>query len=195
MIDKKIVRAWVRTLGLSDEECDRLEQTAQKRNENILKIILEEKILPEEEVMDFLSAQLEIPTLNLHGMQFDPEVLRMFPRKFIEQHQVFPVGRIGKLVTVATSDPFKLRVFDDIKRLAGCDVNLVLVTPARIIAAISDHYAESKNFSEFITEKDADSLELVTEDEKESPSVVQDGQLHSRKSPQITRLRYPFRAL
>ncbi|MFH1799298.1 MAG: ATPase, T2SS/T4P/T4SS family [Candidatus Omnitrophota bacterium] len=175
MIDKQIVRAWVKTMGLSDGECDRLEQTAQKHNESILKIILSEKILLEEEVMDFLSAQLEIPTLNLHGMQFDLEVLRMFSRKFIELHHVFPVGRVGKLVTVATSDPFQLRVFDDIKHLTGCDVSPVLVTPARIAAAISDHYAESKNFSEFITEKDADSLELVRENETELPSVVQAG--------------------
>ena len=143
MIDKKIVRTWVKKLGLSEEECDRLGQVAQKRNESTIKIILEEKILPEEEVMDFLSAQLEIPTLNLHGMQFDNEVLRMLPRKFIEQHQAFPVGRIGKLVTVATSDPFKLRTFDDIKHLTGCDVNLVLATPARIAAAVDDYYAES----------------------------------------------------
>ena len=175
MIDKKIVREWVKKLGLADEECARLEQTAHKHSESIFKIILEEKILPEEEVMDFLSAQLEIPTLNLHGMQFDNEVLRMLPRKFIEQYQVFPVGRIGKLVTVATSDPFKLRIFDDIKSLTGCDVNLVLATPARIAAAVDDYYAESKNFAEYITEKDVDSLELVSEDEKDSPSVVQIG--------------------
>lgn len=175
MIDKKIIRDWVKKLGLPDEEWDRVEQLARKRNESIFKVLLGEKILPEEEVMDFLSVQLGIPTLNLHGIQFDRAVLDMLPRKFTELHQIFLVGRIGKLVTVATSDPFKLRVFDDIKHLTGCDVNLVLVTPAKIAVAVGDCYAESKNFSEFITEKDADSLELVNEDERESVSVVQVG--------------------
>ncbi|MDD5226426.1 MAG: ATPase, T2SS/T4P/T4SS family [Candidatus Omnitrophica bacterium] len=175
MIDKKIVREWAKKLGLSAGECDRLEQVAQKKNESIFKVILGEKILTEEDVIDFLSAQLEIPTLNLQGMQFDRDVLKMLPRKFIEQHQVFPVGRIGKLFTVAASDPFQLRTFDDIKRLTGCDVSLVLVTPARIASAVSDYYAESKNFAEFITEQDADSLELVSEDEKEAPSAVRVG--------------------
>ncbi len=175
MIDKKVSREWIKKMGLSDEECDRLEQTAQKRSESIFKIILEEKILPEEDVMNFLSDQLEIPTLNLHGMRFDSDVLGMLPRKFIEQQHVFPVGRIGKLVTVAASDPFKLRVFDDIHRLTGCAVNLVLVAPAKIVEAVSDYYAESKNFDQFVTEKDADSLELVGEDEGESPSAVQTG--------------------
>lgn len=175
MIDKKIVREWVKKLGISEAECDRLEQTAQKRSESIFKMILDEKILPEEDVMDFLSVQLEIPTLNIHGMQFEKDVLNMLPRKFIEQHQVFPVGRIGKLVTIATSDPFKLRIFDDIKHLTGCDVNLVLATSARIATALVDYYSESKNFSEFIMESDADSLELVREDDEALPSVVQVG--------------------
>jgi type IV pilus assembly protein PilB len=175
MIDKNIVREWVKGLGLPVEECDRLDQIAQKRSESVFKIILDEKILPEEEVMDFLSAHLGIPTLNLHGMQFDEEVLKMLSRKIIEQYQVFPIGRIGKLMTVAVSDPFKLRIFDDIKRLTGCDVNLVLVAPSKIAIAVNDYYAESKNFSEFIEEKDADSLELVKEDEQGSPSMVQSG--------------------
>ncbi|MFH0984585.1 MAG: ATPase, T2SS/T4P/T4SS family [Candidatus Omnitrophota bacterium] len=175
MIERKIIKAWTEGFKLSDEEYARLEQVAQKRNESIFKLLLEEKILTEEEVMDFLSAQLEIPTLNLHGMQFGQELLGIIPRKFIEQHHVFPVGRIGKLLTLATSDPLKLRILDDVMRLTGCDVNLVLVTPTKILAAIADHYAESKNFSEFIMEKDADSLELVDENEKGPSSVVQVG--------------------
>lgn len=175
MIDGKITREWVKKMGLPDPECDRLEQFAQKRGESIFKIILGEKILPEEEVMDFLSVQLGIPTLNLHAIQPDKEALNALPRKFIEQHQIFLVGRIGKLITVATSDPFKLRIFDDIKHLTGCDVNLVLATPAKIAAAIDDCYAEGKNFSEFITEKDVDSLELVSEEGGVATSVVQVG--------------------
>ncbi|MDD5226984.1 MAG: ATPase, T2SS/T4P/T4SS family, partial [Candidatus Omnitrophica bacterium] len=175
MIDRQITRDWIQKLGLSDEECDHLERVAQKRGESIFKVIIEEKVLPEEDVLDFLGGQLEIPALNLRGMQFDNEVLKMLPRKFIEQHQIFPVGCIGKLMTVATSDPFKLRTFDDIKRLTGCDVNLVLATPTKIAAAVADHYAESKNFDQFITEKDEDSLELVREEDKASSSGVQAG--------------------
>ncbi|MFH1208763.1 MAG: ATPase, T2SS/T4P/T4SS family [Candidatus Omnitrophota bacterium] len=175
MIDPKIAREWMKKMGLAPGACDRVEMAAQRLNESIPKIILEEKLLPEEDVMDFLSDQLGIPILNLQGMQFEDEVLKMFPRKFIEQHHVFPVGRIGKLMTVATSDPFKLGVLDEIKHMTGCSVNLVLVAPARIIAAISDHYAETKNFAEFLAGKDASNLEIEGWSEKASPSVVQTG--------------------
>lgn len=173
MIDKAAVREWVKKLGVPDEECDRLEQTAQKRGISIFNCMMEEKLLPEEEVMDFLSLHLEIPTLNLQAMQLDPEVLKMLPRKFIEMHKVFPVASIGKLATIASGDPFKLRTLDDIKRLTGCDVNLVLVPPSKVAAAVDDYYSESKNFDAFVSETDSDSLELVTEDGEEQSSVVQ----------------------
>ena len=172
MIDPKIAREWMGKMGLALGECDRLEMAAQRRNENIFKIILEEKLLPEEEVMDFLSVQLGIPTLNLQAIQFEDEILKMFPRKFIEQHHVFPVGRIGRLMTVATSDPFKLGILDEIKNMTGCGVNLVLAAPDRISAAVDDHYAESKNFVEFLSEKDTPSLEVEGLNEGVTPSGV-----------------------
>ena len=175
MIEKETIREWLKNLKLPAEEYDRLEQVAQKHGGNIFQVIFDEKILPEEDVLDFLSLQLEIPILNLRGMQFSAEVLKLLSRKFVEQHKVFPVASIGKLATIATSDPFKLRIYDDIKNLTGCDVNLVLAAPSKIAAAISDYYTESKNFDEFITEADAESLEVVGENEKDSTSVVQVG--------------------
>jgi len=175
MIDPKIAQEWMKKMGLGLKECDRVEMSAQRLNKSVFKVLLEEKLLPEEDVMDFLSDQLGIPTLNLQGMQFEDEMLKMFPRKFIEKHQIFPVGRIGKLMTVATSDPFKLGILDEIKNMTGCSAILVLVAPARITAAVDDHYAETKNFAEFLTAKDAPVLEVEGWSEKGSPSAVQAG--------------------
>jgi type IV pilus assembly protein PilB len=176
MIDKGSVREWMEKAGVSSEEYDRLEKIARKRSVNIFEAMLDEKTLPEEEVMDFLGLQLELPTLNLHGMQIDPEMVALLPRKFIDQHKVFPVARIGKLLTVATSDPFKLRTYDDIKRLTQCDINWVLVTPSKILAAVDEHFSESKSFGEFITETDTDSVELVNEDEEGASSGSENAQ-------------------
>ncbi len=173
MIDREIVRAWMLKEGITEQNCDRLEQVAQKRSENVFQSIFHEKTLPEDEVIDFLSLQLQIPTLNLQGLQLDPEVLKILPRKFVESHNIFPLGRIGKLLTVAVSDPFKLSAFDDIKHVTGCEVNLVLVPPSKISGSVAEYYSESKNFDEFVSEQDENSLELITEDEKGSSAGVQ----------------------
>jgi len=178
MIDKKIVQEWMKKTGVSEQDREKIEQLAHKRNESIFRILEEGKHVPEEDIIDFLSEQLGIPTLNLQGMQFESEVLSLLSRKFVEQHHVFPVGRIGKLLTLATNNPFQLRVFDDVKHLTGCDVNLVLVPSMKLAEAASSFYTEAKNFDEFLKDKDIENLELVEEDEagaKGASSVVQAG--------------------
>ncbi len=147
--------------GLPEAECERVEQVAQKHGGSVAQVLFEEKLFPEEEVIDFLGTVTGIPSLNLHGVQPGVEVLQMLPRKFIELHKILPVACIGKLLTVVTSDPFKLRTFDDIKRITECDVNLVLVAPSKIAEAMDQYFADGKNFSEFIEEAEDETVELV----------------------------------
>ena len=173
MIDKKVLRDWMTAVGIDPKECERIEMIAAKQSTSIFQILMAEKIIPEEDAIDFLGQSLDIPTLNLAGLQIDPEILQCLPRKFISQQKIVPLARIGKLITIAASDPFQLRTYDDIKQLTGCEVNLVLVTPTKIAEAIDEYNVESKNFEEFLSEKDDVSLELVRDDEKDASSVVQ----------------------
>ncbi len=176
MIDKKVLQDWMSGMGVAAAECDRVEQIAVKRGVNAVQVLYDEKIVPEEEVVDFLSATTGIPELNLHGVQPDVEVLQLLPKKFIELHKILPVACIGKLLTVVTSDPFKLRTQDDIKRITDCDVLFVLAAPAKIAEATEHYFASGKNFSEFVQEADADSVELVSAlEDSGQPSTVEVG--------------------
>lgn len=176
MIDKKVVRDWMRGHGLEERECEHFEQVASRQGDTVFQILMEEKKISEEDAMDFLSQNLDIPFINLHSMQFDPELLELFPRKFIQQYKVFPIARVGKWITLAVSDPFRLRTFDDIKRLTGCDVSLVLVTPTAIATISGDCFSESKNFDQFLNQSDNENLEIVRENEnEEKASTVQVG--------------------
>lgn len=154
---------WLKKAGLDDVQVERLDHIVQRRGISWPEALAQEKAVPEEAVIDFMSDSLGIPPLNIQAVQVDPEVLQMVSRKFVDLHRVLPVAVIGKLMTVAAFDPFRLRVFDDMKRLTGCDVNLVLVPPSKLGEAIDNYYAESKNFTEFIHAKDDESVEIVQE--------------------------------
>ncbi|MBU9888710.1 MAG: Flp pilus assembly complex ATPase component TadA [Candidatus Omnitrophica bacterium] len=161
MIDKKALREWMVGLGLSAADCDRVEGEAYKHGGSVAQTLFDEKLLPEDEVIEFLSLVTGIPTIHLRGVQPDVPVLQLLPRKFAEQHRVLSLARIGKLLTVVTSDPFKLRTYDDIKRITECDVNLVLAAPSKILEALDHFYAAGKNFSEFVGETDEEAVEVV----------------------------------
>lgn len=174
MIDRDQWNQWLQEMGLDGTQIERLEQIAKRGNISLYDAIVQEKAAPEEALMDFLSERSGIPALNINALRVDPEVFRMVTKKFAEQFRAFPVGAIGKLLTVATSDPFKLRVFDDIKRFTGCDLNLVLVPPTKLGEAIDSYYSEAKNFIEFMETKEDDSLEVI-EDRAGRESVVEVG--------------------
>ncbi len=163
MIPKNQWHPWLKGLGIGDPEIERLEELSQRRRQSIFEVLFEEKTIPEDAVMDFLSETLNIPTLNLPAMQVAPELIRMIPKKLAEQHKIIPIGMIGKLLTVATSNPFKWTYHDDIKGLLGYDVALVLVSPTKILDAFESYYGETKNFAEFLDAVDDDALEIVQE--------------------------------
>ena len=157
---------WLKEMGVAEDQIARLEQTAERQDISMVDAIIREKAVTEDVLIDFMSEKLSIPPLNIQAVQVDQDLVRMFTKKFIEQHRVIPVARIGKLVTVATGDPFKLRVFDDIKRTTGCDVVLTLVLPSKLAEVIDNFFSETKNFDEFIGGEDADNVEVIQENEE-----------------------------
>lgn len=167
MIDKHLLQPWMIQQGLAEGDCERIEQLAHRRGVSVVQILYEEKKVPEDEIIEFLNQVTGIPLLNLHSVQPDAEIREVLPRKFIEQHKILPVARIGRLLTIAVSDPFKLRSFDDIRRITECDVNFILAAPSKILEATEQFYAESKNFSEFVNEPEADGVELVGQPESD----------------------------
>ncbi|OQA56182.1 MAG: Type II secretion system protein E [Candidatus Omnitrophica bacterium ADurb.Bin277] len=175
-IEKSAWAEWLKSNGVEPEKIEQLEQISGRQNMNMPEVLVQSKAVPEESMIEFMSEELGIPTLNIQAIQIEPEILSMVPRKLIEQHRVMPIGKVGKLLTVATGDPFKLRVFDDLRRVSGCDIVPVLVPSVKISEVIDNYFAESRNFDEFIGGKDADNVEIVSEEAAEaSRDAVQIG--------------------
>ncbi len=173
MIERSQIRNWIKKQGLTDEDMNRFEETAQKKSVNIFEIILESRLLPEDEIMFFLSEGMGIPTILLKSAQVDEDTIKILPKKFVAMHKVFPISYIERLITLAVSNPFSLRVFDDVRRITGCEVNPVLVGPTKIAEAIEDYYSESKNFDEFSSaSSDAEGLEIIKDDNVQSSNIV-----------------------
>ena len=138
-----------------------LSDTGRKEKKSVFHLMVEKNFLPEEEMLDFLSERLEIPTLNLNALRIPKEVVKLVPKKLAERYQVFPLARIQNVLTVATSDPFDIMLRDDLKEFTKCDVVLVLATSKAISGIIDNHYADSAQLDEILEGMDDDSLEIV----------------------------------
>lgn len=165
-----LIEAYLRTGKMSRDEMDGLLPEAQKQHKTIFQYLVEKGKATDDEILSFFSDELNIPLFNLSAYRVPKEVTKLVPVKLVERHQVMPLSRVDKLLTVATGNPLDILLYDDLKNVTGCHVVPVLSSAKTISALIEQFYAESQNLDEIIEDMDEDNLEVVKEEKEEKKS-------------------------
>jgi len=122
----------------------------QKEKEGRLgEILCQLKALPEEDCLQTLAEQLHVPfEPQIERRDIDPELIKNVPINFAKQYELVPLGREGNRVRVATSDPLNYFPLQDLSRLLGAELVLVLASGRSIIAAINRVYDRASSTAE-----------------------------------------------
>ena len=59
----------------------------------------------EEDILDCLSQQYGVPSINLRHFDIDETIIRLIPADVARKYQFIPVSKTGATLTVAMSDP------------------------------------------------------------------------------------------
>lgn len=172
-LQDKLTEILVQRGKLTPKDRDRLLHLQQESGKPITQLLTEEKVLDDNELMHLLSEVLNVPIFHLNAYQIEPEVIKLFTREMAERYQTIPIGRLGSLLTVATSRPVDLVGLDDIEELTGCRVRLVLAPSAEIQSALATHYAGSAILDQFLEGNNSDQIEVLSQkEEKEEVEAV-----------------------
>ncbi len=90
-----------------------------------------------------IGEQFDMPIVDLAAIEVTPEVLGAIPPQIIFRQRCVPVARSdrnGGVLRVATSDPFELTVFDELRLVTGCSIELVLADEEDLSEFIRTHY-------------------------------------------------------
>ena len=96
--------------------------------------------IPEETLLRIMSEQLSIPMVDLSTVTIDVETLRSLPPKLVYRKNLVPIARQNGTLTVATSDPFDLYAFDELRLLTGLTIQPMLAMEEDISKIIKAHY-------------------------------------------------------
>ncbi len=96
--------------------------------------------IDEEALLRVMSEELAIPIVDLASITIDVETLRSLPPKLVYRKNLVPLSRSNGALTVATSDPFDLYAFDEVRLMTGLEVRPVLATQGEIDKVIKAHY-------------------------------------------------------
>jgi type IV pilus assembly protein PilB len=126
--------------------------------------------LTERELVDALSQQFKVPSVDLNGMEIDDSVIKIIPPDIARKYTILPVTKTGATITVAMVDPTNVFAMDDVKFMTGYRVEPVVASEPAIRSAIdryygSTHAIELKKVMEDLSEESGSDLEVLEEEE------------------------------
>ncbi len=124
----------------------------QKRGKRIGEIFIEMGMVKEEDFAIALGSQLSIPYASyasgLLNPKTDQNLEKLVDYEFAQKNLVLPLSKNLRSLTCAVFDPLDFFIFDNLKILTGCDLNLVLSTRTDLLKAINAFYVTGKAAAE-----------------------------------------------
>ncbi|MGC8916423.1 MAG: type IV-A pilus assembly ATPase PilB [Thermoanaerobaculum sp.] len=125
----------------------------------------------EEDIIECLSHQYGVPSINLRNFDIDPQVAKLIPEEQARKHNVIAILKTGQTLTVAMADPTNIFAVDDITFSTGFKVDPVVASEEAISEAIDKIYGstrevELKKVMEDLATVEEEALELLEEEEE-----------------------------
>ncbi len=134
----------------------------------------------EEDILDCLSQQYGVPSINLSHFDIDEGIIRLVPADVARKYQVIPVSKTGATLTVAMADPTNVFAMDDITFITGYRVEPVVASEDAVREAIdryfgTTHSIELKKVMDDLSTVEEASLEVLEEDEEMDVASLEAG--------------------
>jgi len=141
-----------------------LEHQQQDTRKLLGEILVELEYCTEDQVVECLATEYGVPYAKLEARLFDPKIVDVLPREYIEQNLVLPLFVVRDTLTIAVPEPSNLFLIDEIRGLSGKHVQIVAATPKDIRRMITT-LPNSKVFviDDIIEDSDTADVTLIEE--------------------------------
>ncbi|CAA9370057.1 MAG: Type IV fimbrial assembly, ATPase PilB [uncultured Gemmatimonadetes bacterium] len=129
--------------------------------------------LAEQDLVRALARQHRVPAVDLERVKLDPRILKLIPTEIATKHQVLPLRRVGRTLTVAMSNPTDLGVIDDLKFITRLDIEPVIAGDFTLKKTIDREYEQSdERITDLLKQIEMDDIEVMEDREEEMSAVA-----------------------
>ncbi|CAN5171322.1 type IV-A pilus assembly ATPase PilB [soil metagenome] len=159
---------------ITQEQLDRALREVREHGTRLGYNLIKLGFIKETDLTRMLGRQYRIPAVDLARFAVDPRIAKLIPGELALKHQVMPIRREGRTLTVALGDPTRMGILEDIKFMTGYDIYPVVAGEYTLRTLLEKHFesteAQMDSLLEDIAEA-AEDIELL-EDQEEDVSTV-----------------------
>jgi len=129
----------------------------------------------EEELTRMLAKQYRVPAVDLSKVTVDPKILRLIPANVANKHTVLPLRRVGRMLTVAMTNPTDFSAIDDLKFITKLEIEPVIVGEYTLRKHLDQYYggpAEEAQIQGLLEEFGEDDVEVLESDVDDDYSAL-----------------------
>ena len=156
------------------EDIDPAERVREDQGLRLDQALIQNGALSEQDFLKVMGERLDFEIVDLPNSPIEDEAIRSLPSRFVYRNHLAPIARENGTLKVATSDPFDLYVFDEIKLLTGLEVSPVLAPRDEIDKVIKDHYGVGGDTVEEMTGDDDLALTSSEDDSQDLLQMAQE---------------------
>ena len=160
-------------LGLIDE--DQLEEMLAEQEarggELLGRVGVSLGFFSDEQLGEALAEQWNTVFVTLYDKQITHSLLEILSKTMAEMYRVVPLTLEGNQLTIATADPQKIQIADELRVFLGYEIHVVVATDAEIDKAIEQFYSGEVDTVESIVEEMEEDKDLA----EASKGLLEDG--------------------
>ncbi len=130
---------------ITNDQLNQAIETQKTDKGRIGEILIKLNFITEEDIAAALGSQLAIPYYSAENAellipQANQELEKAIPGDFAKKNGVLPLSKQNNTLTCAVVDPLDLLIIDNLRRITGCEISLVIATETAINNAINQFY-------------------------------------------------------
>ena len=164
-------------VGLKFCSVDQVKEGLKHGKDNMMMLgeaLIELSYLDDEKLARALAKQQGVKYVNLNKYDLPPELLQLVTKDVVEEHEIIPVMKKGRNVTVATYRVLEFYALDNLRFILGNEVDWVIAPESHVKTAMKKYYKiggmgdmiDADAEGEDVTFKDFDAVEVTTDDEE-----------------------------
>jgi type IV pilus assembly protein PilB len=167
--DRKVCSILVKAGILSEPESQEvLKRVPVEDGKGLEDVLFDEGGVDEISFLAALSRETRLPPIEVRKVIPQNEAVSSLSKDLAEYYGVLPFSRVGKLLTVAVSNPFDLPKFDELSVVTSCEIRTVLGTGRAIKEMIRKSYNPvEKELLESLQGKEGEAGKVEVQEQKE----------------------------
>jgi type IV pilus assembly protein PilB len=171
---QRIEKLLVETNTLTQDKLDATRKEAIKANKPLLTVLLDDKLVSDEELTKISAQASGVPYVNLTSIAVLPDVLSKLPKSSAETYMAVPFGDMQGRLAVAMLDPTNVQAIDFLSRKIGHSVAAFMASRASLEHVLGQYRSDvSADVSAAIEGVNVDSIAAADQKAKTDPKALQ----------------------